>query len=291
MNFQLEESPFGFHSVKPLPSEQELRAHYSQKYYQIEKGSYQHRYSEDELRYFDIEAEVALHIYQNFSTINSPQQRMLDIGTGEGFFANHFLNNKWGVTCCDYSNEGVKRHNPSLLKNLIKGNIFETLDKKIASNERYDFVNLKNVLEHVRDPIDLLGNIKCILQKDALVRIEVPNDYSTFQNFLLQSEFTVNTWFTPPEHLHYFTFQSLSNLVESLGYKVKLLMADFPIELYLLNEHSNYVFDKSKGKSAHLARVRANNYVFDQGIENYINYFKANAQANLGRQAILYASI
>ena len=141
------------------------------------------------------------------------------------------------------------------------------------------------------DPVDLLQKIQLLLKDSSVLRVEVPNDYSLFQEMLLEQRMTENTWFGPPDHLHYFTFKSLKKFLTMLGFKIQFMMADFPVELYILNSFSNYAKNKKIGKNAHLARVKANNFIYDQGIEGYINYFSASAEVNLGRQVILYATI
>ena len=288
MKYRTEKNSWGFYSVSPLPSSEELKKHYSEKYYQNEHGSYQHVYTDDEIKYFEIEAKVAEHIFKKFN--KDTVGKLLDIGAGEGYFAKVFYENNWDVTTCDFSAYGMKQHNPSLLNTMMQGNIFETLEDQINYKRDYDFINLKNVLEHVLDPVSLLQKIQLLLKSNSLLRIEVPNDYSSFQEMLLEQGMTKNTWFAPPEHLHYFNFKSITNILTSLGFTVRLMMADFAIELYLLNNYSNYAKNKDVGKEAHLARVAANNFIYEQGIDSYINYYSACAEVDLGRQVIVYAS-
>lgn len=286
INYRLEKTKWGFYSVVPLPSSEELEKHYEKKYYQNEHGSYQHWYSTEESTYFENEAKVTEYIFNKY--IDTSSGKLLDIGAGEGFFANYFFEKKWEVVTCDYSDSGMKHHNPSLLNTLVKGDIFSTLEN--YKNKNYDIINLKNILEHVLDPVALLNLIRPLLKRNSLLRIVVPNDYSTFQEMLFERGMTENTWFSPPEHLHYFTFKSLVDLLSSLGYKVRTLMADFAIELFLLNKHSNYSKNKETGKAAHLARVIADNYIFNQGVGGYVKYYSACAEVNWGRQVIAYAS-
>jgi len=288
MNYEIEITDFGFRSVKPLPSQAELENHYREKYFQVEGGSYQHEYSDDECTYFEIESKVADHLFKKFG--GDAAATLLDVGAGEGYFSKYFFENDWTVTACDFSTDGMTRHNPALLPSMVQGNLFDTLDQLNKQQRSYGFVNLKNILEHVIDPVALLNRAHTLLESGALLRIEVPNDYSAFQNMLLDQNMTTDTWFAPPEHLHYFNVESLKKLLVSQGYNVELVMTDFAVELFLLNEHSNYTKHKERGKEAHLARVRANNYIYERGIENYIRYFSACADVDLGRQIIIYAT-
>lgn len=289
MKNELIKTKNGYFSMKDLPTQAELEKHYSEQYYQDESVQYSHGYSEDEFKYFNNTAAVAYHIYsKSFNTTNN---NLLEVGAGEGFFANYFLKKTWNVTTLDYSEYGIKKHNPKLLNTLRKGDIFLSLSELVLEKEKYDFINLSNVLEHVINPVDLLEKFKLLLSNESLLRISVPNDYSNFQQFLLDNNYTSNTWLCPPEHLHYFTFNSLTNLLESLGYEVELCMGQFPIELYLSNESSNYVKNKENGKFAHKSRIEVDNFLFENGIEKYINYYKASADIGLSRQVVIYAKL
>lgn len=287
MEEELIKSEYGYFSIKNMPTQKELEKYYAEKYYQEGSIQYSHKYSSDELKYFKYTAEVAQFIFEDKYNLKS--NSLLDIGAGEGFFAYSFFAKKWDVTTLDYSTYGISSHNPSLQSTLIQGDIFQSIENIVQNKIKYNLINLSNILEHVIDPIELLTNIKLLLADKSLLRISVPNDYSSFQKFLLEKKYTTNTWFCPPDHLHYFSFKSLSSLLESLGYEVVIKMGEFPIELYLSNEVSNYTKNKDLGKFAHKSRIEVDNFLFEQGIEKYINYYKASAEIGLSRQVVMYA--
>lgn len=287
MNNELIKSEYGYLSLKKMPSKSELEKYYQDKYFQNDNSVYTHSYSDEELLYLQTKAKVSEYIIGKES--HSHNGSLLDVGAGEGFFANYFFNKQWETTTLDYSSYAIKNHNPGLEKTLIQGDIFNSLNTLIEEERKYSLINLSNVLEHVINPVELLKQLKSLLRQESLLRISVPNDYSDFQEFLLGKEYTTNTWFCPPEHLHYFTFESLSKLLESLDYEVVLSMGEFPIELFLTNHASNYVKNKQNGKSAHKARVEMDNFLFHQGIEKYINYYKASAEIGLSRQVVIFA--
>ena len=289
MQYDLKITKWGFKSIYPMPSDELLESHYAEQYYQKNEGSYQKYYGLEELKYFEIESKVAEYLYKKYGS--GSNKTMLDVGAGEGFFSKYFVEENWEVTMCDFSDYGMRQNNPQLVESLIKGNIYQTLSNLKSASNTYNFINLKNVIEHVKDPDGLLSIIKPLLSQGGILRIEVPNDYSMFQKFLLEKNFTKETWFCPPEHLHYFNIQSMTNFLIDLGFDICCMMTDFPIELFILNKHSNYAKERSLGKAAHMARVYANNYLYDQGIENYINYFKASANVEIGRQITTYVKV
>ncbi len=286
MNYSKKLHPLGFYQVYPLPSQEELELYYKEQYFQKERGSYTHNYSDEEKSFFTNTAVIAEYIYRQFS--NQLQGKLIDFGCGEGFFANYFLENLWEISCCDFSSFGIEQHNPSLLPHFIQGDLYKTLDSKIADGLVYDYINLANVLEHVRQPIELLEGIKKLMHPKTLLRIIVPNDFSLFQDLLVKKGLTQETWFVPPDHLNYFTFDSLTNLLNARGLQTFKVISDFPVEAFLFNEHSNYWSDRSRGKQAHLSRVTIENFLINQGIDNYINYREAAAKCNFGRSVIAF---
>lgn len=287
--FSLKKHALGFYEVHPKPSSTELSEHYAKKYYQENGGSYAHNYSKEELRYFDVCGEIAL------STVHRYQapicQNLLDLGCGEGFFAKVFSKEGWKTTLVDFSDDGLSRHNPSLLGNFIQADLTTYIESKREELKAFDFINLDNVLEHVINPIGLLSILKSYMHSDAILRIEVPNDFSLFQDLLVKLGCTEETWVNPPEHLSYFNTSSLKALLENQGFELVSLQADFPIEQFLVNEHSNYWKNRKLGKGAHLTRVLVTNFLAQKSLDRLIDYQEAAADLEFGRQLIAYARI
>lgn len=76
-----------------------------------------------------------------------------------------------------------------------------------------------------------------------------------------------------------------------MGYDIELKIGEFPIEMYILNESSNYTKNKDVGKFANKARIEVDNYLFEQGIEKYINYYKSSADIGFSRQVVIFAKL
>lgn len=279
-------NPLGYREALPKPTAEELGEHYRNKYYQQAKDNYEQEYRADELRYFDNVARVADATARRLRLDRS----LLDLGCGEGFFSTSFQSFGWSVACCDFSEFGIEKHNPGLLPVFRAGDIYGSIEAYKSGRESFGLVNLQNVLEHVIDPVALLGDIRPLLSQASAVRIRVPNDYSDFQLALVERGVTTNTWFNAPEHLSYFDSRSLSALLEHVGYRLLSLQADFPIELFLANPHSNYWKDRSLGKGAHLTRVFCENHLIEKDVLAYIDYSEAAARLGFGRELIAYAT-
>lgn len=286
MSFHEHEHNLGFIEALPKPTEIDLESFYSQRYFQEEHGGYSNSYTEDELLHFELDARVARHIAESFQV----KELLLDLGCGEAFFAAAFLRAKWKVQCYDFSNAGIQRCNPQLLGFFEQGNLNEIA--KLDWDQEIGLINLSNVLEHVIDPIAILTDIRRNLKgRRTILRIVVPNDYSKFQTFLVERGMTSNTWFVPPEHLSYFNRTSLLELLSHCGFNALSLQANFPIEIFLANPHSNYVRNRELGKGAHNARVAIQNFLISTDIDGYIKYAESAGNLGFGRDLVVYAAV
>jgi 2-polyprenyl-3-methyl-5-hydroxy-6-metoxy-1,4-benzoquinol methylase len=279
---------YGYYEVLQQPSDEDLQKYYEEKYYQENKGSYLHSYSDEELIYFLNKNEQKYHIVTSQLKI-SERGKFLDVGCGEGYALQLFLDKGWEVVGLDYSDFGCKQFNPECLPYLILGDIYKRLDELIAKGDKFDVLLLDNVLEHVKDPKGMLIKCRQLLNSVGVLIIEVPNDFSKLQKYLLESKkIDKPFWVVLPDHLSYFNLQGLNNLLENSGFVNKLSISDHPIDFNLLNDDTNYSKDKSKGKGCHKARVELENLIHSISLDKAIDLYKAYAGLGLGRQIISF---
>ena len=290
MNYTLKRNDLGYYEVANKPTSDELQAYYAEKYYQESKGSYEAVYTPPEERYIynQIKRKHAV-----ISKYNKSPQNLLDVGCGEGFTLAYFKKIGLSVKGIDYSSAGVASKNPDCMDDLEVGDIFELFDAEIKSNNKYDIIWLQNVLEHVLDPVRLLKDLHNLVSYgefgSGIFVITVPNDFSIVQLTakklgLIENEF----WVAPPDHLSYFNYRSLVNIVESTGWNVIEAISDFPIDWFLYNDNSNYVMDKKVGKAAHKARVMLDNMISDLPAEDVIEFYSSMAKLGIGRDITVF---
>jgi 2-polyprenyl-3-methyl-5-hydroxy-6-metoxy-1,4-benzoquinol methylase len=278
---------FGFYELINKPNKTELNEYYSKKYFSGDKGSYSKQYSDEELLYFNNKISEKYFVINNHLTKSNENRLLLDIGCGEGFTLQYFKNKDWTVTGLDYSVEGCSYHNPGCLENIIVGDIYESIDKLINENKSYHIVWLDNVLEHVLDPLNLLIKIQRLIKVNGLFVIEVPNDFSLLQTYLLNKQYIHSEfWVVYPDHISYFNRNGLITIAKRAGWEPVYMMTDSVIDFNLLNESSNYILDKSKGKLCHKARVEMDNLLHTISLEKTVNYYHSIAELGLGRQII-----
>ena len=150
---------FGYLSVYPMPTKMELNEFYEESYYQKDTGQYSKTYSQDEINYFQSDCKVLDKLFE-LTFPQSKRKSFLDVGCGEGFQANYFHEKKWEITCSDYSDFGLKTHHSHLMDRLIKGDFEGLIKQLIERNDHYSIILLKNVLEHVVNPIETLNQLK-----------------------------------------------------------------------------------------------------------------------------------
>ena len=275
----------GFLKVYPSPSPEYLNDYYSSDYYQNPHGTYDSSYTEEVLRHKDIRNTFLERVVSESFKDEKSSLYMLDIGCGEGFFLDKFQSRSWNVTGLDFSSFGVAKFNSHLLGNLITGDIYASINSLIAENKVFDFLNLGNVLEHVLDPRHLLGSLSQIMHESSTILITVPNDFSILQRFLKEKAIiTKEYWVTVPDHLNYFSEKSLVNLAQEIGFKILGSYADFPIEWFLFNSHSNYVENPSLGKQAHLSRVAIDSLITSsEDFDAVKNFWSSLSKIGQGR--------
>ena len=116
---------------------------------------------------------------------------------------------------------------------------FKMYDSVETVDEKFDFITLFHVLEHIPNQIETLKNLKKILKKNGKLIIEVPHandvllNLKTFRNFTLWSE-----------HLVLHTKFSLSKYLNVAGYKLDKFMF---VQRYNFLNHFGWFIDGKPG--------------------------------------------
>jgi 2-polyprenyl-3-methyl-5-hydroxy-6-metoxy-1,4-benzoquinol methylase len=284
----VKKNPIGFWELSDKPSLDELRSYYNKKYYQNAKGSYEIKYSEEELNYFRIKLEQRAFIVDQLISTDNPKS-LLDVGCGEGFTLPYFENLGWKVKGIDFSSAGIKAQNPLYENHILVGDIFELMDQEINSGQTYSIVWLQNVLEHVLNPVELLEKLKQLVSTNGLAVITVPNDFSITQKWAMDTGLIDRQyWIVSPDHISYFDKDSLSSICKHTGWNQLDLVGDFPIDWFLFNDHSNYIKYPDRGKSVHRAKIGLETLIGQIGPDKAMKLFRSIADAGFGRNLTIF---
>ena len=279
---RLKKHSFGFYEVVDKPTQEELNIYYAEKYYQEAKGSYEQTYDQDELEYIWLKIKQRAYLVEQLTS--RTEGSLLDVGCGEGFTLKHYADSGWQVQGIDFSKAGVEKQNLEMMEYVDVGDIYETINRYQNENRRYDVVYLTNVLEHVLDPIELLKNLKSIVTRGGILVVTVPNDGSDLQEYCFaSSKISERSWIVLPDHISYFTYESLQSIAENTGWDFADIIADFPVDLYLLHPGSNYIQNMKNGKPAHRARIAFEIMLSKRNLQDVIQYYRSMAKVGLGR--------
>ena len=282
---EVNQTVHGYFQIVNPPSEQEISDYYSKKYFQESKGAYQSGYSEEELVFTKNKIEQKYKVISRLRGKQLSYGDLLDIGCGEGWAMNYFQEQGWDVTGIDYSDFGMRKFNPHLIRGLMTGDIYNILDNIIAKERSYDVLWLTNVLEHVLDPVKLIEKLKKLTRKEGVLVITVPNDFSDLQLWLMDRGIISSPfWIVRPDHISYFNRDSLIRLMRWADWKVSKVLSDFPIDINLMNSKTNYISDKTIGKEVHKARIEIENFLHSKGVYKVNEFYSLMAELGLGRQ-------
>jgi predicted SAM-dependent methyltransferase len=169
------------------------------------------------------------------------------------------------------------------------GDTEEQVAAMVKRGLKFDLINLNNVLEHLLNPVETMHGLYKLLTKTGCLRVQVPNDFSALQKLLIEKKMIDREfWVAPHEHMNYFERDSLKNIFKNAGFAKVEALADYPIDLSLLNPDTNYVMDKTKGKNCHWARVAADNFLARKSVQDLVTFRRGCGESGLGRNVIVY---
>ncbi len=236
----------GFKHIIPIPGRDELDKIYREEYYTQEKPLYLERFREDQ-GWWNLVYDERYDTFESLMYEN--RRRILDVGSGPGFFLLRGKERGWDTLGIEPSTEAVE-HSRSLGLNIVE----DFLDDKTAAKlGKFDVVHMSEVLEHVSNPKEMLELAHNLLNPGGLVCVVVPNDYNPIQK-ILTSYFGYSPWWVaPPHHINYFDFISLCNLFKKVGFEPVYQEATFPIDIFLLMG-DNYIGNDELGRKCHAKR-------------------------------------
>lgn len=281
----LECATCGFIHVYPYPTKKEIADLYENNYYEETQPMYIKKLEEDSEWWKLVYSKRVKLIEKYIISSNTTNISTLDIGSGAGYYLLAAKEQGWkgkGIepskTAYQYSRE----------LGLDVENVF--FDEEVANRgASFDVVHLNHVLEHIPYPEKTLCWISNILTKNGLICIAVPNDFNDFQQVLWKNQGLKPWWISPLEHVNYFDFKSLENLLIKNGFEIVEKTTSFPMELFLLMG-DNFVEEHEKGRLCHEKRKRFDMSLGDSLDEDLReNFYKALATMGIGRDVIYIA--
>lgn len=282
---------YGYFELIEKPTTQEMAKYYESSYYQNEESTYQKNYSKKELEYIIQKLDKEYYVIENELNKEKIKENksFLDIGCGEGWAMDYFLKKGWSSLGLDYSDFGCKQFNSDLAKDMMVGDIYINLQEIINQKKTFTVIWLDNVLEHVLDPGRLLEDCLKLVEPKGILMIEVPNDFSRIQEYVLSNGYVDEPfWVVKPDHISYFNIDGIKSLCQSVGWNCFFSMTDYPIDFDIVNPKTNYIKDKSKGKASHKSRLEIESLLHSISLPNTISFYESLGRLGLGREIIAF---
>jgi SAM-dependent methyltransferase len=181
----------------------------------------------DDLPYYSAFANELMMIIASFKKVPS-QLRLLDFGMGWGKWAR--MATAFGCDC--YGTE-ISRSRIDYAK--LYG--IKVIDLSAEYFGFFDFINVDQVLEHVREPREIIASFKKFLKSGGLLRISVPDGWDIKKRLAIM-DWNAQRWtsnslhkVSPLEHINCFNNSVLMEMASRAGYE----FIDMPKKLKLLS--------------------------------------------------------
>lgn len=276
-------SACGHAHVDPMPTEEQLSDFYSTEFLDEVKPEYLEK-TERELEYWD--SVVHATKQRRMRRLVGGPGRILDVGSCGGFLLRYFRDKGWDILGVEPSDQAARwsrqRYGVPVIQKL-----FEQVDHDDLGT--FDAIHMAFVLEHVRRPREILARAHELLRPGGCLCVEVPNDFNPLQEAVVRGLGKDRWWVTLPDHLNYFTFESLERTLEAAGFEPVRRDTTFPMELFVLMGE-DYIDNDEVGRRCHLKRMGLETSLVEADVEDPVDMLYGGfASRGLGRVAIVYA--
>lgn len=281
---------YGFKKLDPIPTQEEVEEFYAKEFYDANVSYFNDSALElqkEQVEFFNSRWET---IYQNCKTFYNDtlkEKSVFDLGFGFAQTLLYLKDKVLSVSGLEPSIEGVTYAKENGINAYHSG----IENYECVGNEKFDIVLLLNVLEHLRQPEETINNIKNqLLNSNGLLVIEVPNDFNVFQE-IANKEYDLDQWWVvSPNHINYFSPDSLKKLLEGCGFEIVDYEAAFPLDMFLLFG-DQYIGNGKLGRECHNKRSNFERLMRKYEKNNELKaLYKSFANLNLGREITIYAT-
>lgn len=197
------------HSLFPIPDEEEIKHIYSHYAYQGDRKK--------------VEIQRCKTVYPNkielINTFSPDAKTVLDVGAGLGGFVSVSAKNGYDTVGLEMEEEQITIGKELFNVNLVNSTIEEFI---MTANKKFDVVHMHHVLEHFRDPVNILNQLKKILNSNSIVIIEVPNQFFQYpQEIYYRIGYSRPVIpYNPYHHLYFYSPEVLREIFKKLGYSI-----------------------------------------------------------------------
>lgn len=166
-----------------------------------------------------------------FLSMLTGQEVVLDVGCSTG----HFIDLVKHKTKRIYGHE-LNHKEIEFCKNVLKLDVSDQPLEERFQQERFDYITLIYVLEHIAQPREFLTSLAKLLKPDGKFVILVPNVQDALVNFYVIPEFI--SFYYCIEHLFYYSPKTISQLFHDIGLGGDISV----IQEYPITNHLNWAY-------------------------------------------------
>jgi SAM-dependent methyltransferase len=157
-----------------------------------------------------------------------PILRYLEVGCGSGASVRAATDLGWKATGIDIDPEliaeGVDQHGADLRCRPLREGGFEA--------DSFDYIRMRDVIEHLPDPWESLLEIKRLLRPGGICLVVAPNEGALFTRirYMLGRKHTTVAYGEPPHHIHGFTPATLRLTLDRAGLSILKIKTTVPVD-------------------------------------------------------------
>lgn len=185
----------------------------------------------------------AYKIIENIAEENNEPLKILEVGSGFGYFTASVRKKGYHIVGCDLSSDACFHARKTYGGEFISGDIEHVLQ---THGKTFDVIVSLEVIEHIDMPFNFINDLKKLLKQDGSIIITTPN---------LKNHQIWNTT-EPPVHLSYFTPKGINIIGRRLG--ATTTMIDFKPKKIFTN-----TIDKALPGKVLYSNLQVNNSYFD----------------------------
>lgn len=279
----------GFKHIFPIPSQDDLAGFYTEKYYRdVKPVSYKNMNNEDvkktkqlarDDKFYRIVYDKIIELKRNDSL------GMLDIGCGNDLLSFFFKTQGWNESIIEPNidaGEYLKSFGLNVLNHSVE-------DSDLSTMHGISFINMQFVLEHITNPLEILQKAYQLLTPGGIIRVCVPNDFSEGQLAYMEHFKEKPRWVCLPDHINYFNFNSLNQILMKAGFKEVYRTTDFPMELLLMSGMNYYASEEEQQKVGPFIINFENSLAHTGRRETLQVLYESLAKVGFGRRIYMYA--
>ena len=148
-------------------------------------------------------------------------KHVLEVGPGVGHVTKQLTQRGCTVTCIE-KDKNMSHMAKEFCAHMIVGDIESNALGRQLSTKQFDVITFGDVLEHLRDPVEVLNNLRPLITPTGYLVASIPNvAHRSLRLSLLFGEFDyADMGLLDRTHLRFFTIRTIEKMMNESGFKI-----------------------------------------------------------------------